>query len=133
MIEFVNNHPGGLNASEIASREISRFLQANQADKDFNRGQRIVLIASSFDSQTLSACAWLAKSGIDIRCIALAPLKYAQHYFLSVEQVIPPPVLDDFFVEVLDKPHQSNKPSATKSQVGRQSLPKMPAITPQIG
>ncbi len=125
MNEFIHKHPGGLNASEIASREISRFLQANQADKDFNHSQRIVLIASSFDPQTLSACAWLAKSGIDIRCISLTPLKYAQQYFLSVEQVIPPPALDDFFVEVLDKPHENSKPPVNKSQIGRQPLPKM--------
>jgi hypothetical protein len=123
--EFASKHPTGLNASEIASREILSFLEANQADKDFNHSQRIVLIASSFDPQTLSASAWLAKSGIDIRCISLAPVKYAQHYFLSVEQLIPPPALKDFFVEVVDTTKTSSKPSTSKSQVARQSLPQI--------
>lgn len=129
---YVTKHLGefsgkyqNLTASEIAGREIAGFLTANQANKDFNHHQRIVLIASSFDPQTLSACAWLAKSGIDIRCISLTPLKYAQQYFLSAEQLIPPPALEDFFVEVADTPQMSNKPSAGKSQIARQSLPKM--------
>ena len=122
--EFNGKYPS-LTASEIASREIADFLTANQADKDFNHHQRIVLIASTFDPQTLSACAWLAKSGIDIRCVSLTPLKYAQQYFLEVEQLIPPPALDDYFVEVVDTPQASSKPSANKSQIARQSLPKM--------
>lgn len=122
--EFSAKYPN-LTASEIAGREINDFLRANQADKDFNHRQRIVLIASSFDPQTLSACAWLAKSGIDIRCVSLTPLKYAQQYFLSVEQLIPLPALEDFFVEVVDTPQAISKTSVNKSQIARQSLPKM--------
>ena len=122
--EFSGKYPN-LTASEIAAREIADFLAANKADKDFNRNQLIVLIASSFDPQTLSACAWLAKSGIDIRCISLTPLKYAQQYFLSVERIIPPPALEEFFVEVASTPQASSKTSASSSRIARQSLPKM--------
>ena len=122
--EFSGKYPN-LTASEIAGREIYDFLQANQADKDFNHHQRIVLIASSFDKQTLSACAWLAKSGIEIRCVSITPRKYAQQYFLEVEQLIPPPALEDYFVEVTDTPQAGSKQLANKSQIARQSLPKM--------
>jgi len=122
--EFDGKYPG-LTSSGIAHREIDNFLAANQANKDFNHHQRIVLIASSFDPQTLSACAWLANSGTDIRCISLTPLKYAQQCFLSVEQLIPPPALKEFFVEVVDATQANSKPSTSKSQVARQSLPKI--------
>ncbi len=122
--EFSGKH-ANLTASEIAVREITNFLSENKAVRDFNQRQRIVLIASAFDPQTLSACAWLANSGIDIRCISLTPLKYAQQHFLSVEQIIPPPALKDFFVEVADTPQINSKQPASKSQISRQLLPKM--------
>jgi len=130
LVEFKSRYPNltGLTASEIAAREIADFLAANKADKDFNRSQVIVLIASSFDPQTLSACAWLAKSGIDIRCISITPLKYAQQLFLSVERIIPPPALEGFFVEVAGAARVGNKTSASNSRIARQSLPRMPQL-----
>jgi len=90
---------GELTASERASKDLTDFLRKNEAEASFNRRQRIVLIASSFDPQVLSAAAWLAKNGIDIRCLRLSPIRYGQQSFLEVEQVIPPPSLDQYVVE----------------------------------
>src|SRR3712207_8389409 len=42
---------------EKASRILNDFLEKNNALKTFNSKQRIILIASSFDKQTLSAAA----------------------------------------------------------------------------
>lgn len=126
LIEFSGKHPS-LTASEIANRELGDFLAANKADRDFNHLQRLVLLASSFDPQTLSACAWLAKSGINIRCVQVSPQKYNGQYFLSVEQLIPPPTLEEFYVEVA-APTQVVNRTAVTSQTARQNLPKVPAL-----
>lgn len=123
--EFSSRHPSGLAASEIASREIEVFLRGNNADNNFNRQQRIVLIASSFDPQTQSACAWLVKGGIDIRCISVQPMKYADQHFLSVEQVLPPPLLEDLLVGVATPNQPAGKSPGTIPSATRQTLPKM--------
>lgn len=91
-----------LSASELAARRLDAFLANNGAFGTFNRRQRIVLIASSFDTQTLSACAWLAKNGIDIRCVAMQPLRHENQLFFEIDQVIPPRPIDTFFVELAE-------------------------------
>jgi hypothetical protein len=57
----------------------------NDAEKSFNQHQRIILVASAFDDQTLSAAAWMNDSGIDIACISLNPLKAGESLYLVVE------------------------------------------------
>ena len=90
-----------LTSAQLASSILDTFLDKNKIKPlDFNKKQRIVLIASSFDPQTLSACAWLSKNDIDLRCLSINPMKYDQKYFFAIEQIIPPDSLDDFFVEV---------------------------------
>ena len=59
-----------LTSDQLASEILKDFLTTNKI-KDFNQKQRIVLVSSSFDSQTLSACAWLSKNNIDIRCLLI--------------------------------------------------------------
>lgn len=48
----------GLTSAEIAQRQLSDFIEKNGITA-FNKHQRIVLVASEFDEQTLSAVAWL--------------------------------------------------------------------------
>jgi hypothetical protein len=115
----------GLTSSELAARRVDAFLRDNKANASFNQKQRIVLIASSFDPQTQSACAWLAKSGIDIRCIAISPVEYGQQNFFQAEQIIPPPSLDDFFVEVAESTPSGSKRQPTTSTRSRKAMPRM--------
>jgi hypothetical protein len=118
----------GLTPSELAARRVDAFLRDNKASASFNQRQRIVLIASSFDPQTQSACAWLAKSGIDVRCIAISPVEYGQQYFFQAEQIIPPPALDDFFVEVAESSPSGSKRPAVSSVRSRKAMPRMKQI-----
>jgi hypothetical protein len=116
-----------LTSHELARRILDNFLDKNNAMATFNGRQRIVLIAADFDPQTLSACAWLAKNSIDIRCLRLQPYEFSDQVLLFVEQLIPPPRLEDYFVRVADAggvaPAVSNSsPSA------RQALPRMNQI-----
>ena len=55
-----------ISSSEIAEEELNKFFIKNNISS-FNEKQRIILVASEFDKQTLSAVAWLNKSKVDIR------------------------------------------------------------------
>ncbi|MEG4072245.1 hypothetical protein QUA30_06095 [Microcoleus sp. Pol14C2] len=89
---------GDLTPSEKARRELNKFLSSNDALKTFNKKQRIILIASSFDEQTLSAVAWLIANGVDASCLKITPVFIGEQGFLRIEKLLPPPQLDDFYV-----------------------------------
>lgn len=91
---------GDLTAYEKASRILNDFLEKNNALKNFNSRQRIMLIGSSFDKQTLSATAWLIANNVDISCFKLSPMKIEDNYFIDINRILPPPALEDFYVEV---------------------------------
>lgn len=94
---------GDLTAYEKASRILTDFLENNNALKTFNSKQRIILISSSFDKQTLSASAWLIANNVDISCFELSPMKIEDNYFIDINRILPPPSLEDFYIEVDDK------------------------------
>lgn len=122
------NEAPEVTSSEVATRRLESFLADNKATQ-FNQRQRIALVAASYDEQTLSACAWLAKNGIDIRCLSMSIRKYGQQHFCAIEQTIPPPLLERFFVEVVG-PSQPGvtKPTINGSGRSRRTLPGMPQI-----
>ncbi|HDK7159117.1 hypothetical protein ACP49_12160 [Clostridium botulinum] len=94
---------GDLTAYEKATRILNDFLEKNNGLKTFNSKQRIILIASSFDKQTLSAVAWLIGNNTDISCFELSPMKIGGNYFIDINRILPLPALEDFYVEVDDK------------------------------
>ncbi len=131
---YIEKHKGeyelhGLTSSELASRLLLDYLKENNAENTFNAHQRIVLIASAFDPQTRSACAWLAKNKIDIRCLQLSPIKYKAQHFFNIDQIIPPPSLDQYFVEIADPSDPKGKTDKQKgSSISKANLPKMPQL-----
>lgn len=128
---YIEKHKGeyelhGLTSSELASRLLLDYLKENNAENTFNAHQRIVLIASAFDPQTRSACAWLAKNKIDIRCLQLSPIKYKEQHFFNIDQIIPPPSLDQYFVEIADPNDPKGKGDKQKgSSMSKANLLKM--------
>lgn len=50
---------GELTSYELGIRILNEFLSVNEAENSFNKKQRIILVASDFDEQTLSAVSWL--------------------------------------------------------------------------
>ena len=64
------------------------------------RKQKIYLVAAGYEPDVLSACAWLQEHQIDIACFRLRPYRIADQILLERERLIPPPELDDFFVEM---------------------------------
>lgn len=71
-----------LTANERGRRIINDFLKNNNSLKTFNKKQRIILIASSFDPQTLSAVSWLISNNVDISCFMLLPIRIGNQVFL---------------------------------------------------
>jgi len=118
----------GFTSFELGSRIIDDFLHNNNISQPINRKQRIILIASSYDPQTLSACAWLAANGIDIRCIAVLPIEHNGLYFFQIEQVIPPPSIEEYLIEIDEPSAPSKSVMADGNKLKRASLPRMAAL-----
>lgn len=102
---YIEKHPSEFSGTELtetekAKRKLSEFLSSYNAEKSFNLKQRIVLIASAFDAQTLSACAWLCDNGLDICCFQVHPVKLKNQLMLHIVKILPPPNIEDYYVDV---------------------------------
>jgi hypothetical protein len=62
--------------------------------------QKIYLVAAGYEPDVLSACAWLREHEINIACFRLRPYRVAGQWLMERERLIPPPELDEFFVEM---------------------------------
>lgn len=114
---------GDLTAYEKATRILNDFLEKNNAQKTFNSKQRIILIASSFDAQTLSAVAWLITNNVDISCFELSPMIIGQGHFIEINRILPPPSIEDYYIDIDDKKHGVSM--GKSSSITRTYLPRM--------
>ncbi|RNA70022.1 hypothetical protein [Alteribacter keqinensis] len=119
--EFTDND---LTASELGLRKINEFLANNNVVNQFNEKQRIILVASDFDEQTLSAVAWLNSNNVDISCYKLIPFLLKEDVFLHVEKVLPLNVSTDYYVNLMSKRSLALM-KKSKSHITRRSLPKI--------
>lgn len=110
------NLPPAERASQILGDFVSRC-----GIKEFNRRQRIILVASGFDDQTLSAVAWLCDNSLDISCIQLSPYRDERGIFLEVEKILPVPDSSEFYVEM----KLPGAPQTTVTRRSRQNLPRI--------
>ncbi len=111
-----------LTPSERGKRIVDDFLQKNSADKTFNLTQRIILIASDYDEQTLSAVAWLIENGVKIQAFSLKPARHGESVFLDVTRVLPPDDIKDYYVDIAGLPKE---PGTVSPRGKRTSLPRM--------
>lgn len=116
---------GQLNAHEKATRILNEFLENNYASKSFNTKQRIKLVASEFDEQTLSAVSWLIANNVDISCYKITPVKIRGQLNLDIKRILPVEKLSDYFIEVKDV---EAKTIILDKKVPRQYLPRMDKI-----
>ncbi|HHY08730.1 MAG TPA: hypothetical protein GX530_09490 [Corynebacteriales bacterium] len=117
--------PGELTSYELGTRKLNEFLKINEAEKSFNKKQKIILVASGFDEQTLSAVAWLNSNNVDISCYKLTPYKLNEELYLHTEKVLPPTSYDDYYVNLMGKPLAD---LAKKNKITRRSLPRIDAM-----
>lgn len=116
---------GDLTTYELGLRKINEFLLANDAQDHFNLKQRIILVASEFDEQTLSAVAWLNDNGVDISCYKLIPFRIGTEVIIHSEKVLPVSKNEEYFVNLLDRAQPSER---IRKAVIRQSLPKIDSL-----
>lgn len=78
--------------SVIEPNELKQYI--NPRDR-----QKIYLVASDFESDCLSACAWLRDHDIDIHCIKIQPYLINGKYVLYQQRIIPTIDLESYYVE----------------------------------
>ncbi len=98
---------GELTPAEKGRRIINDFLKKNEATASFNKRQRIILIASGFDSQTLAAISWLISNNVDISCFEIKLARYKKQNFLRIEKIMPPEKLEEYYLDI----HETSTPS----------------------
>jgi hypothetical protein len=92
---------GGRSSVEWARKKLGDFIETNEiAPERINHGQKIVLIGAGFDDDTKSAAAWMAKNGLPLRVVEVRPFKIGEGWVLDVQQVIPPPLSEDYYIDV---------------------------------
>ena len=121
--KYRNEFPmGSLTSYELGIRKLTEFLEVNDAESDFNKKQNIILAASDFDEQTLSAVAWLNSNGVDISCFKLIPYKVEEGIFVDAVKILPLEEYDEYYVNLLDKTSPKVKQGISKP---KQKLPKI--------
>lgn len=115
-----------LTSYELGLRKINEFLRANDTEKSFNKRQRIILAASDFDEQTLSAVAWLNSNSVDISCYRLIPYKLDDKTYIRAERILPVATYDQYYVNLMDR----SIPVSAKAnrQMTRRVLPRIDAM-----
>lgn len=114
---------GELTTFELGIRKLNEFLQVNDAQKNFNEKQRIILVASDFDEQTLSAVAWLNSNNVDMCCCRLIPYELNEDVLFYVEKLLPVTNYDDYYVNLMDRSVMTTVSGDKK--ITRRSLPKI--------
>jgi hypothetical protein len=118
---------GELTSYELGVRKLNEFLKENDAEKNFNKKQRIILVASDFDEQTLSAVAWLNSNNVDISCYKLIPYKINESIYLNVEKLLPIINYNDYYVNLMGNEIKSLSVENDK-KITRRALPKIDSM-----
>lgn len=121
--EFHSKYDRSLTSIEIAQREVKSFISAN-GNPQFNRKQRIMLVASDFDDQTLSAVAWLNSNNVDISCYQVLPLQMDNKTLIDIKKILPLEDYDDYYVKIANSTVTSYS-KRESSDITKRSLPKI--------
>ncbi|GAA4867907.1 hypothetical protein GCM10023310_54460 [Paenibacillus vulneris] len=111
-----------LTSYELGLRKLNEFLKVNGAEASFNKKQKIILVASGYDDQTLSAVAWLNSNGVDMSCYKLTPYKINHELFITTEKLLPLTNYDDYYVNLMERTPSRIKQTKDSQ---RRSLPKI--------
>lgn len=112
-----------LSAEEIARQRLSDFIDKNGIDiESFNAHQRIILVASEFDEQTLSASAWLLKNGIDITCYKMALSEIKGEMYINPVKLLPTGDCEEYYIGFKDR---NDVGAQSGRQIVRRSLPNI--------
>lgn len=123
---YIQRHeslPDTRTAAEWGRKKLSDFILANDIDRTrLNHAQKIVLVGAAFDPDTKSAAAWMAANGIPMQVIEVRPCTVGDDYFLNIQQVIPVPTYEDFYVDVTTPRVKRTSGSTSSTSTRRQRL-----------
>jgi hypothetical protein len=103
--EYLNNNktefglPENINFLEKAKEDLRNFCPDINQD-NFNKNQRIILVAGDFHQDLLSAVTWLVLKGIKIECIKLSLYKYNNVLFIQPKKILPTPDISENIVRI---------------------------------
>ncbi len=75
----------------------------NPDETRFAQDVRIVLASAEFSRELTSAVLWLNEHQLDIRCVRLQPYTDGSKIFVDVQQILPLPEANDYFVRIREK------------------------------
>lgn len=105
--EFSCDPYESMNSCQIARRAVREFMESNEIDpENFNRKQRIILIASEFDDQTLSAAVWMNSNKINISCYEIKPYRTTgENIILDLKKILPlaKTSYEDFYIPIYSR------------------------------
>ena len=114
-------------SAEIAQRELANFFEGNNLSvEDFNNKQRIILVASEFDDQTLSAVAWLNSNSVDISCYQISLNKANEKVIIDMKKILPVDDYNDYLVNITRA--QTFVPKKKNTKISRKILPKIDSM-----
>lgn len=83
-----------------AEKSLENFCSSINIPDDFNKNQRIILVAGNFSKNLLSAVTWLILKGIKIECIRLSLYKDNHELFIQPERILPTPDISESIVKI---------------------------------
>lgn len=84
-----------------AEKQLRNFCSSNiTLPEDFNKNQRIILVAGDFSEDLLSAVTWLILKDIDIECIKLEPYKLNEELLIYPRKILPTPDISENIVKI---------------------------------
>lgn len=119
---------GELTSYELGIRKLNEFLKVNCSENNFNEKQKIILAASDYDEQTLSAVAWLNSNNVNISCYKLAPFKINGEVYLNADKILPVTEYDDYYVNLMDKTLMESDSVKKNKSITRRTLPKIDSL-----
>ena len=99
------------NKIELGLSEISNFLKEAEDNlrsrcasiiipEDFNKNQRIILVAGEFSEDLLSAVTWLILRGIKIECVKLELYNHNGELLVYPKKILPTPDISEKIVKI---------------------------------
>lgn len=92
--------PEDVDFSDEAEKTMRNFCASISVPEEFNRNQRIILVAGDFSQDLLSAVTWLILRGIKIECIKLRLYKDNNELFLLPMRILPTPDISENIVKI---------------------------------
>ena len=92
------------NAESLIDQFLTSKNEGEQISKeDFAGDVKIILLAPDFSRELTTTALWLRERDIEIKCVRIKPYKYKNDILVDVQQLIPPPEINDYLVKIKDK------------------------------